>query len=200
MNMKSISSLVAACAITIATVSMVSCKKGDTGPAGPAGPAGAQGAQGPQGLQGPTGQDGNANVMEYGFFPTDSIDLTQPAPNNGIGLLITLPNTPKDTLNLSAWFMYLERDGFWYAVPGYGANDASQYSFSFGYVDLANPVDSAAFFIDRVSGPGEKYEGLKLVRILTSDVTTSSSGNNRRGLPNIDFTNYEAVKKYYNLK
>jgi hypothetical protein len=199
MKMKSISRLVAFGVITIATVCIISCKKGDTGPAGPAGPAGPQGAQGVAGAIGPTGQSGNANVMEYFFFPTDSIDLSLPSPNNGIGIGFSLPSDPVDTLDLSAWFIYLYKFPFWYAVPGHGENDASQYSFAFGYIDITTPVDSARFYIDRVSGPGEKYEGLKLIRILTSDVTTDGTGH-RRGLPNIDFNNYEAVKEYYHLK
>ena len=198
--MKSISRLLTVCAITIAVVSFVACKKGDTGPAGPAGPQGPAGSAGAKGDIGPTGQTGNANVMEYFFFPNDSIDLSLPAPNNGIGLRISLPN---DTLDLSAWFIYLYKFPLWYAIPGHAENDASSYSFSFGYLDITTPVDSAYFFVDRVTGPGEKYEGLKLVRILTNDLITDGAGGTtrtRRALPNIDFSNYEEVKKYYNLK
>jgi len=193
--MKSISRLLTVFAI-LAMVSVVSCKKGDTGPAGPAGPQGPQGTQGTVGL---AGKDGNANVMEYFFLPAegDSIDF---APNSGIYVNFQLPN---DTLTLSAWFMYMYKFPLWYAIPGHGAGNATSYSFSYGYLDFATPVDSAYFFIDKVSGPGEAYDAIKLVRILTNDLQTDGTGRssgNRRGLPNIDFSNYEEVKKYYHLK
>jgi hypothetical protein len=200
--MKRIPRLMVVYAMTLAIVSFIGCKKGDTGPAGPAGPAGPTGPAGAAGAQGPTGQSGNANVMQYVYAPVDNnnnftgIDLTLAPPNNGIGLLIKLPN---DTLDNAAWFTYIYKDGFWYAVPGHGESDASSYSFSYGYVDNALPLDSAAFFVDRVTGPGEVYQILKLVRILMSNASTNSTTPGRRGLPDIDFRNYAEVKKYYNL-
>ncbi|MHA4807462.1 hypothetical protein ACX0G9_05130 [Flavitalea flava] len=207
--MKSFSRLLAVCT-TIAIVSFLSCKKGDTGPAGPAGPAGAGGPTGPAGAagaQGPTGQSGNANVMQYVYAPVDNnnnftgVDLTGVAPNNGIGLLIKVLN---DTADISAWFTYLYKGGVWYAVPGSGESDASTYSFSYGYEDLTTPADSAVFFVGRTAGPGEVYDALRIVRILISNASTSStshngSGSGGRGLPPIDFKNYAEVKKYYNL-
>ena len=203
--MKSISKLVAACAITIATVSIVSCKKGDTGPAGPAGPAGAQGPQGVQGLAGPTGQNGNANVMQYIFAPLNPDttfagikNFTKPSADSAyVGLLVTVLN---DTADKAAWFTYLYRGGVWYAVPGAGKGDSSTYSFSYGYIDYTLPLDSCAFFIDRVTGKGEVYDAIRIVRILISGTATgSTNGGKYPGLPNIDFNNYLEVKKYYNL-
>lgn len=194
MNMKSISRLVTVC--TIAMVSVISCKKGDTGPAGPAGP---QGPAGPAGQIGVTGKTGNANVMEYFIGPASATDSVDFIANPGIYFNFSLPN---DTLTESAWFMYMYKTPLWYAVPGHGENGTSAYSFSYGYLDFATPVDSAYFFINRESGPGERYEGLKLVRILTNDLITNSTGGSgsRHGLPNIDFSNYEEVKKYYHLQ
>jgi hypothetical protein len=206
--MKSISSLVAACAITIATVSLVSCKKGDTGPAGPAGPAGPQGAQGVQGLQGPAGVSGNANVMQYIYAPTDNsgqnltgIDFTKPAPDSNfvsIGYLIK-----NDTADISAWFAYMNVNGFWVPVPGSGSSlgDNSTYSFAYGYIDHDLPLDTCFFQFTRDSGPGAVYDAIRLVRILISNATaiTSTKGGKYPGLPNIDFSNYLEVKKYYNL-
>src|ERR1700738_790420 len=124
MTMKRFPRLLIVYAMTLAIVSFTSCKKGDTGPAGPAGPAGAAGPTGPPGAagaQGPTGVSGNANVMQYVYAPVDNnqnftgIDLTQAPPNNGIGLLIKVLN---DTADISAWFTYLYKNGFWYAIPG----------------------------------------------------------------------------------
>ena len=202
--MKRITTLMSVCAITIAIVSMTSCKKGDTGPAGPAGPAGAAGAAGAVGPIGPTGQDGNANVMEYFFVPNDGtnltgLDLTQ----GGVALGQLLPN---DTLDRAAWFAYLfdftSSDGSTsinVAIPGIGLDNKSTYSWIYEN-GLVNK-DSAYFYITTTTGPGEIYDGVKLVRILLSNVATDNTGggNGRRGLPNIDFKNYAEVKKYYNL-
>jgi hypothetical protein len=195
-NMKSIPRLLAVFAITLAIVSFNSCKKGDTGPAGPAGPAGPQGSQGTAGAIGPTGQSGNANVMQYVFSSANGIDLTGASPNNFVPLFLDASN---DTLINSAWFAYMFKAGAWYAIPGHGEGDASVYSFSYGYETQA--LDTALFFIDRVSGPGEVYDLVKLVRIFASnDITTNAANRNgSRGLPNIDFKNYAEVKKYYNL-
>lgn len=208
--MTSIPRLLTVFAIALSIISMPSCKKGDTGPAGPAGPAGAAGPTGPTGAagaQGPTGVSGNANVMQYIYAPVDAnqnftgVDLTGAAPNNGLGLLIKVPN---DTADICAWFTYLYKDGFWYAVPGAAYNDASTYSFSYGYVDVTEPLDSAVFFVDRTAGPGEVYDAMRIVRILISNVSTNSTGGTgtarRHGLPDIDFKNYLEVKKYYNLQ
>lgn len=204
-NMKSISQLLTVYAITLAIVSFISCKKGDTGPAGPAGPAGAAGPTGPAGAagaQGPTGVSGNANVMQYVYAPLDAsgrfkgLDLTGAAPNNNyLALSLYAPN---DTLSKCAWFMYLFKSGVYYAVPGAGVGDSSTYSFSFGYYTR----DSALFVVSRPSGKGEIYHAIKLVRILISNISPTSSprsGSGRRSLPDIDFKNYADVKKYYNL-
>ena len=208
--MKSISRLLAVFAVVLAIVCFDSCKKGDTGPAGPAGPAGPTGPTGPAGAagaQGPTGVSGNANVMQYVLAPVDAnnnftgLDLTLAAPDNWIGMILKNQN---DTTDVAAWFAYLYKGGFWYSVPGHGESDASVYSFSYGIVDQVLPLDSSVFFIDRVSGPGEVYDALRVVRILISNVTTNSTrgsgkNGNRPGLPDIDFKNYLEVKKYYNL-
>jgi hypothetical protein len=162
-------------------------------------------------LQGPTGQNGNANVMQYIYEPTDGndnpigIDMTKPGPDsNYLGLLVPVGN---DTADKAAWFAYWftpvdSIHAFWTAIPGAGFDNQSTYNFTYGYIDDTSPRDSCAFFITRTSGPGEVYLALRLVRILISNVSTNSTGGsgNRRGLPNIDFSNYEEVKKYYHLQ
>lgn len=208
--MKRITKLMSVCAITIAMVSMISCKKGDTGPAGPAGPAGAAGPAGVAGAVGPTGQDGNANVTEYAYIPNDGtnltgVDLTLAGPHGGfIDLGLLLPN---DTLDKAAWFGYLfnftSNDGstsVTVALPGVGLDNKSTYGLI--YFNGFTNTDSAYFEFGTSVGPGEIYDGIKLVRILLSNVSTDAvgGGNGRRGLPNINFKNYAEVKKYYNLK
>ena len=146
--------------------------------------------------------------MAYDYFPQDGsgnytgVDLSQPKPNNGFELAFLVEN---DTLDISAWFVYLNRGGVWFAVPGESWYDSSTYTFSNGYFDQVAPYDTAFFVITRPTGPGAVYSGIRIVRILLSGETViqssgGSSGNNRRGLPNIDFGNYEEVKKYYHLQ
>jgi hypothetical protein len=204
MTMKRFPRFLIVYAITLAIVSFTSCKKGDTGPAGPAGPAGAAGPTGPAGAagaQGPTGVSGNANVMQYIYAPVDAnnnftgLDLTGVAPTaNYLALVLYAPH---DTLGKCAWFMYLNKQGVYYAIPGAGVGDSSTYSFSFGYY----VTDSALFVVSRPTGIGEIYDAIKLVRILISNISPNSTqgGSGRRGLPDIDFKNYAEVKKYYGL-
>jgi hypothetical protein len=207
MNMKSFARLLSVFAIALAIISMPSCKKGDTGPAGAAGPAGPTGPTGPTGAQGPTGQSGSGDATQYIYAVadnsgnlTDAIDLTGAAPDeNKFGLIIPTSN---DTLEMAAWFMYLYKDGGWYAVPGAGEGDASTYSFSYGYINQTQ--DTSIFLASRVSGPGEMYQAMRIVRIMIGNVITNSTGRSsssgRRGLPDIDFKNFAEVKKYYNLQ
>lgn len=162
-----------------------SCKKGDAGPAGPQGP------QGPQGIA------GNANVTQYTFGSQNLVA-------NFAQLQIT---TTKDTMDKSAWFVYLYHQSLdrWYIVPGGGAGGATQYRVSIGFV--SNKVN---VFIDK-NGPGEVYAQAKVVRILTSSQqaggramagsTTWPAGpaGQAAPLPAIDFTDYEAVRRYYQL-
>src|SRR5882757_9432398 len=210
MKMKRITRLMSICAITIAMLSMASCKKGDTGPAGAAGPAGPTGPTGPAGAAGavgPTGQSGNANVMQYVYLPNDGTNLTgvdfTVVATPVVELQITLAN---DTLDKAAWFAYFFNfasatgtNTYSVAIPGYGFDGQSNYSFIYGY----DPATANLAFFDftRVLGPGEIYDGIKIVRILLSNAGTTSThgGNGRRGLPDIDFKDYNAVQKYYNL-
>jgi hypothetical protein len=78
---------------------MISCKKGDDGPAGPAGPPGPAGPIGPIGAQ---GAPGNANVIQYNF---NGYNFTS-AGFSSINLQV---NTNLDTMNRSAWNVYLAR-------------------------------------------------------------------------------------------
>jgi hypothetical protein len=146
--------------------------------------------------------------MQYVYLPNDGtnltgVDFTDPA-NPGIELTITLTN---DTLDKAAWFAYYfnftSSDGSTsasVAIPGYGFDGLSNYSFIFGYD--TQTADLAFFDFTKVVGPGEIYDGIKIVRILLSDATdgtSTHSSSGRRGLPDIDFKDYNAVKKYYNL-
>lgn len=148
---------------------LFSCKKGDTGPAG---------EQGPPGPQGPQGIAGNANVTQYNY-----------GVQNLAASYSTLSiKTTKDTMDKSAWYVYLYYSGNerWYFIPGAGIGGSTTYRVSMGY-----SVDQVNIFIDK-NGPGESYAKAKVIRIYTS----SQQGG--RAAP-VDYTNYEAVRDYYKL-
>ena len=158
-------------------VSFFACKKGDTGPEGPAGPAGPTGPQGPQGVA------GNANVTQYSFgaqnFPT-------------IGFAQLQVTTSKDTMERSQWFVYLYYAPIdrWYTVPGYGTGGTTAYRISMGHAS-----GKVNIYIDKI-GTGENYAAARVIRVYANTVL---AGGRMAALPNIDFSDYEAVRLYYHL-
>ena len=197
--------------ISLSVMLFTSCTK--EGPAGPAGPTGAQGVQGAtgsigaQGVQGTTGSTGaqgvqgatgpigpqgiagNANVTQYTY--DNSFDF-------GVNLDFNLQvSTTLDTMNRSLWFVYLKYTGgfeYYYALPGVGYNGSSYYRNTFYFNTNANKV---IHNITRVNGPGEVYAGIKIIRIYANNVLVG--GRSAVLSPGIDFTNYEEVRRYYNL-
>ena len=154
---------------------IVACKKGDTGPAG---------AQGPQG---PVGIAGNANVTEYTFGATN------------LSTLVTTPftiTTTEDSMSRSAWFIYLAHSsGLVYPVPGFGYNGVSEYRAYWGF---GSPTPGKMnLSINRVSGAGEQYSAIKVIRIYANTILPGGKGGG--GLPDIDFNNYHTVCDYYKL-
>jgi hypothetical protein len=158
-------------------ITLPSCKKGDAGPAGPAG------AQGPAGPQGPIGIAGNANVTQYVFAGRDF------AADASITLQI---NTTADTTARSVFYVYLVRaNGLVYPIPGFGFGGTSDYRTYWSFSSQAN------IFISKVSGPGESYGNIRVVRLYASNVVNAAKQADTQ--PEVDFRDYYAVCKYYNL-
>src|SRR5450432_613570 len=179
--------------LAVASFFLTMCKKGDAGPAGPAGAtgatgaagaAGATGATGATGPQGPTGISGNANSTEY-FYQ----GIFNFATENQIQLPLT---TTLDTMNQSAWFVYLNFNNFYYPIPGPGANPTSSYRVFWGFVS-----STVQFNIILSAGTGESYASISIIRIYLGHTTTG--GRIENNLPDIDFNNYHAVCRYYHL-
>jgi hypothetical protein len=81
---------------------------------------------------------------------------------------------------------------FNYLVPGKGCC-SSHYSVNYYYSPSENKV---LLYINKQTGdPGESYNSFRIVQI----VVNASVPGGRMALPNIDFSNYEAVRQYYNL-
>ncbi len=155
-----------------------SCKKGDAGPAGPAG------AQGPAGPQGPTGIAGNANVTQYTYAGNDF------SSNPSLTLQLT---TTADTMSRSVLYVYLVRasGGLVYPIPGFAYGGLSDYRTYWSFASKAN------IFINKVSGAGEDYASIRVIRIYASNVMTG--GKLLEPQSEIDFSDYYAVCNYYHL-
>jgi hypothetical protein len=158
-------------------ITLPSCKKGDAGPAGPAG------ALGPAGPQGPIGIAGNANVTQYVYAGRDF------AVDPSLTLQIS---TTADTTARSVFYVYLVRaNGLVYPIPGFGYGGTSDYRTYWSFSSQAN------IFISKVSGPGEAYGSIRVIRLYASNVMTGAKMLEPQ--PEIDFRDYHAVCKYYNL-
>jgi hypothetical protein len=79
--------------------------------------------------------------------------------------------------------------GKWYLVPGQGPGGYTQYRVSMGYNN--NKVN---IFIDK-TGTGDIFSQARIIRIYAS----SESPGGRLNNTSVDFTDYNAVKQYYNL-
>lgn len=154
--------------------------KGDTGEQGPAGTNGTNGAAGPQGPAGPAGPQGptgNANVIQikYGSRIHSGSELTY----NLTGVTI-------DQVASSAFFSYVSVSGFWYPLPG-------NITSSFSYRTYARAAGSPQYLINRLTGSGNQT--FAETRIIIIPANTLRNGR----LAEVDFNDYMAVKRYYNL-
>jgi hypothetical protein len=128
--MKTISNLLI---ISLCVVLFTSCQK--EGPAGPAGVQGLQGVTGATGPIGPQGIAGNANVTQYTYDNTFDFSA-----NLDFNLQVS---TTLDTMNRSAWFVYLKYIGgfeYYYPLPGFGYNGSTNYRNTFYFNASANKV------------------------------------------------------------
>lgn len=148
--------------------------KGDPGAQGVAGPAGPQGAAGPQG---PAGQNGNANVIQVTYGSRT---------HTGSQMTFRLPSSITSAmLNSSVFFTYVKQVD-WYALPGetqFGARSYRVYASN----------TTADIFINRTAGAGnDVFDSIRFLIIPATNLI-----NGRKAA--IDYSNYEEVKKYYNL-
>ncbi|NAY92174.1 hypothetical protein GTQ34_09600 [Muricauda sp. JGD-17] len=180
-----------------------SVEDGEDGAIGPPGLQGEQGLQGPQGEQGPVGadgqdgtdgQDGNANVIYSDWIDADwnSINLPRLKEMN-----IPVPELDDIELrNKTVVQVYLGQSGTngVYAMPGTGRWSNTWYSYSFGHGTVT--LNGIAIVLESTNGVD-----------LTEDQYLGSRGNEFRYVlipesaqsGKLDYSNYEAVKSFYNL-
>lgn len=151
---------------------------GPTGPAGPAGPAGPTGATGPAG---PAGQNGNANVIQLTFGSKV---------HSGAEISFTLTGVTQAVLNQSAYFTYVTPgNGYWYSLPGTTVGGTKEYRTYVTSQGSGTPL----VYVNRVAGTGsETFTNTRVVIIPASALSNARKAS-------VDYTNYQEVKKYYNL-
>ena len=159
-----------------------SCKgpEGAPGPAGEQGPKGDPGATGATGSTGPQGSSGNANVIQLTFGSKT---------HTGTEISYSLTGITSAVLNQSAFFTYVSAsNNFWYSLPGTTAGGSREYRT---FVSRSSPI----LYVNRVAGSGTEVFSQTRVIIIPASVLT-----NARLKAEIDFNDYHAVARYFNLE
>lgn len=161
--------------------------KGPEGAVGPAGPVG------PTGPTGPAGQTGNANVIQISYAAK-----TWATAKNSAQQFVFPSNVTTAIMNSSAILVYMTNGTpnnatsyGWYAIPG---------------IVPANGVEHEFYYETTFAG---NTAGINIYRKLASTASLSAStriviipANDIRGgrKAAVDFSDYNAVKAYYNLE
>ena len=200
--MKTITRILGVAFMVAMFIFLDACKgeKGDVGPVGATGTIGATGTNGATGVTGATGVAGpkgdpgaGANVLQVTFNST-FVPPNAPTPAK----VFTFPSAiTTNILDNSALLVYIKTSNFtdvWYPVSGAGV-------FPGGTV---NPyvADVLRYFLipsDRTVSiareSGSAIASIIATRCVIIPATTISTGRKAA----VDFSDYEAVKKFYNL-
>jgi hypothetical protein len=165
-------------------------EQGTKGDKGDPGLDGQKGDKGETGETGQVGQNGNANVIQITYekdYPPN------PGSNFSFPWEISIADIEKSLL-----FVYIQVEGntptsfnkgVWYAVPGSTSNTPGD-TFSSQFFSSVGQFD-----VTRVSGNS--------VRMITKTkailIPAAKLYNLRQAAPEIDYTDYNAVKKAFNL-
>ena len=180
--------------MVIATIIFMDACKGEKGDIGPSGAIGTNGTTGATGAKGDKGDPGTTttgtnNVIQVTFTAT----YTPPA--SGSAKVFTFPAAvTTEILDKSGVLIFVETSNFpgsWYAVPGAGV------------AILGSAADVLRAFID--IAPRQigiiRESGTTIISITRTRAVVIPAGtvlNGRKAT--VDYTDYEAVKAYYNLK
>lgn len=180
--------LLAATLVAIA-ISFSSCSK--EGPVGPQGEQGAQGPQGAKGDKGDKGDAGTANVIYSAW--TDTAKWLPDTVHNGsvvdtisFTAIIKAPQLSLDILNMGMVKVYADFNG----------DDTDPTVVALPYLGGSFYVD-AIFYLNTIQLTSNiKFEGLPIRYVLVPGETAAG----RKSSQVIDWNDYNAVKKYLNLK
>jgi hypothetical protein len=179
--MKTITRIFAMLAVMSAVIFMDACK-GEKGDVGPIGTTGAVGATGAVGGIGPVGATGTANVQYSEWIP---FTLTGTQSSNGT-TNISLPKMTQEVLDKYLIFTYLKFgiSNWVYSLPlsfpsGGGKDETVAIRYYLSNAMITSNASYSNTSFRYVLVPGGVPTGRKAA---------------------VDYNDYEAVKKYYNLK
>lgn len=172
---KTIMTVIAGVALTLG-LTLASCaKKGDTGPAGPAGA---------------NGTNGNANVKSKTIFVAGSEWINTPGESTVTKIVSEITT---DIVNTGAVMVYVDNgNNNWSALPA-TATGTTGLVLSFGFDIEPNKLTLTAQVNANTTLTAATF-GNTNFRIVTI------AGSGRLANPNLNYNDYNAVKKAFNLK
>jgi hypothetical protein len=193
--MKTITRILGFFAVVAMLIFLDACKaeKGEIGPIGATGAVGAVGATGAKGDKGDkgdtgaTGATGNANVIQISYTSRTHV---------GVDLQYVLPAAiTKDIIDKSIVSVYvLASNGNWYVLPG--GTVGATYLYRLYLFGPATGTSSAYVGRTNTTTAGSGSDIFTTTRILFIPASTLLNGRKAA----VDLSDYEAVKKYYNLR
>jgi hypothetical protein len=172
-------------------LSVIACKKGEQGDIGPAGVAGAKGAKGTTGDNGIADSKGMISSDWIAVKGTDW-RLSTAIPNLHF-VTFTAPGLTTDIVNKGMIYVYMKTEGFegTYALPRADVSTGRRF---YAIVGLANSGAPAVQFYQSVTPPSSTFSTSTNVSFRYVAVPAGARTSN------IDWTNYEEVKKVLNWK
>jgi hypothetical protein len=144
---------------------------------------GKEGPPGPAGTNGTNGTNGNANVIGTNTVTLNSGDWS--ATGAGWYVTLTASGITQDVVDKGIVQVFIQYGTEWWSLPDLSGINSTQFGFGLGYVQLLNYNSDYS----QATNPGTKT--FRIVIIPSSA---------RLANPNIDYTNYNEVKRAFNLK
>lgn len=152
---------------------------------GPQGEIGPEGPQGPQGTQGVQGQPGDpASAIQ---FSTDTISTDA---DGSLAFGFTLTQDVIPSVEKGVVLVYAKSGGLWFPVPGLVIfpNGITNFTYAYGVENL----DLNFFMFENSDTPAVRFfQNVRIVFV--------PAANGRLNMEDIDYNNYEEVRKAYNL-
>ena len=185
--------------IAMAFATLSSCaKEGAQGPTGVQGSAGIQGVKGntgPTGNTGATGQSGATLIVkQFTLYPSDFSEYGTPGElQHRYSATRSIPEITNNIYNSGLVVIYYQGSGTtpppWYSLPQ--TLYTGSYSYTLTYSHFVGGISIQRYDSDLQSIPPDFNLTLKVV------IVPQMPGKKEW---DVDFSNYEAVKQYFNLK
>jgi hypothetical protein len=173
------------------TVLILACSKGEQGDIGPVGNAGSKGLTGDKGEIGISNSKGMLVSSWFEAKPTDWLPLSNTAFNNKYYLIRNISALTKDVVSRGGVYVYVQLSNSTAVYPlPYSVFTPTEIHLSCVINNLGT-TPGFQFNIDTVRLNGKVTDNYKF-RVVIIPTAARISGN-------VDWSNYESVKKYLNL-